>query len=259
MDLKNVIYEKDGAIATIKLNRPKQLNALSTEVLLDVEAALNEVEADDEVRVVIVTGEGRAFAAGADIAAMKDYDQLAGFDYCATGHKVYRHMEKINKPFIAAVNGYALGGGCEMTLACDLRIASSKAVFGLPETSLGIIPGYGGTQRLPRTIGVAKAKELIYTASNIKADKALEYGLVSKVVEPEALMDEARALAEKILKNAPVAVSLAKYAINNGIDMDIDRALNFENVVESTLFSTADKTEGMTAFVEKRDHKYIGH
>ena len=135
MDLKNVIYEKDGAIATIKLNRPKQLNALSTEVLLDVEAALNEVEADDEVRVVIVTGEGRAFAAGADIAAMKDYDQLAGFDYCATGHKVYRHMEKINKPFIAAVNGYALGGGCEMTLACDLRIASSKAVFGLPETS----------------------------------------------------------------------------------------------------------------------------
>ena len=160
MDLKNVIYEKDGAIATIKLNRPKQLNALSTEVLLDVEAALNEVEADDEVRVVIVTGEGRAFAAGADIAAMKDYDQLAGFDYCATGHKVYRHMEKINKPFIAAVNGYALGGGCEMTLACDLRIASSKAVFGLPETSLGIIPGYGGTQRLPRLVNKGIAKEM---------------------------------------------------------------------------------------------------
>lgn len=258
MELKYVIYEKNGAIATIKLNRPKALNALSTEVLLDVDAALTEVENDPEVRVGIITGEGRAFAAGADIAAMKDYGPLEGYDYCMAGHKVYRHIENINKPFIAAVNGFALGGGCELTLACDLRIASDKAVFGLPETSLGIIPGYGGTQRLQRLIGQAKAKELIFTASNIKADKALEYGLVSKVVTPEELMDEANKLANKILKNAPLAIAFAKYAINRGHDMDIDRALGFEATCESTLFATADKTEGMTAFVEKRDHHYTG-
>ena len=197
MELKNTIYEKQGNVAVIKLNRPKALNALNTELLQELETVVSAVEKDEEVRVAVITGEGKAFAAGADIAAMKDMNSMEGLAYEKTGQAVYRHIEEVRKPFIAAINGFALGGGCELTLACDLRIASTKAKLGLPETGLGIVPGFGGTQRLPRLIGDAKAKELIFTADIIGAEEALAVGLVNRVAEPEVLHEGMTAFVEK--------------------------------------------------------------
>ncbi len=252
MEFKNIIFEKQENIAIIKLNRPKALNALNTELLLELEQAVSDVENDSEIRVAIVTGEGKAFAAGADIAAMKDMNSIEGLTYAKTGQAVYRHIEEVRKPFIAAINGFALGGGCELTLACDLRIASTKAKLGLPETGLGIVPGFGGTQRLPRLIGDAKAKELILTADTIGAEEALAIGLVNRVTEPEALMEETMKLVKKILSKAPIAVGFAKDAINRGKQVDIDSAEALEALYVGMCFSTEDLHEGMTAFVEKR-------
>lgn len=252
MEFKNIIFEKQENIAIIKLNRPKALNALNTELLLELEQAVSDVENDSEIRVAIVTGEGKAFAAGADIAAMKDMNSIEGLTYAKTGQAVYRHIEEVRKPFIAAINGFALGGGCELTLACDLRIASTKAKLGLPETGLGIVPGFGGTQRLPRLIGDAKAKELILTADTIGAEEALAIGLVNRVTEPEALMEETVKLVKKILSKAPIAVGFAKDAINRGKQVDIDSAEALEALYVGMCFSTEDLHEGMTAFVEKR-------
>lgn len=252
MEFKNIIFEKQENVAIIKLNRPKALNALNTELLLELEQAVSDVENDSEIRVAIVTGEGKAFAAGADIAAMKDMNSIEGLTYAKTGQAVYRHIEEVRKPFIAAINGFALGGGCELTLACDLRIASTKAKLGLPETGLGIVPGFGGTQRLPRLIGDAKAKELILTADTIGAEEALAIGLVNRVTEPEALMEETMKLVKKILSKAPIAVGFAKDAINRGKQVDIDSAEALEALYVGMCFSTEDLHEGMTAFVEKR-------
>ena len=252
MELKNIIYEKQGSVAIIKLNRPKALNALNTELLQELEVVVSAVENDEEVRVAIVTGEGKAFAAGADIAAMKDMNSMEGLAYAKTGQAVYRHIDVVRKPFIAAINGFALGGGCELTLACDLRIASAKAKLGLPETGLGIVPGFGGTQRLPRLIGDAKAKELILTADTIGAEEAMAVGLVNRVVEPEALMEETMKLASCNHAKAPIAVGFAKDAINRGKQVDIDSAESLEALYVGMCFSTDDLHEGMTAFVEKR-------
>lgn len=258
MELKNVIYEKQDGIAVIKLNRPKAMNALNVELLADLKMALCEAEIDREIKVIIITGEGKAFAAGADIAAMKDMNAIEGLEYSKTGQTLYRSIEKIRKPVIAAVNGFALGGGFELTLACDLRIVSSKAKLGLPETGLGIIPGFGGSQRLARLVGDTKAKELIFTAGMLGPEDALNIGLINKVTEPEELMNEALKMAGKILKNAPIAVGYAKDAINRGRQVDIDSAEAMEALYVGMCFATEDLHEGMTAFVEKRPAQFQG-
>jgi enoyl-CoA hydratase len=253
MELKNVILEKEDKIAIVTISRPKALNALNTETLTELDYVLDKIESDNEVLAVILTGAGeKSFVAGADISEMKDKNVIEARKFGILGNKVFRRLELLEKPVIAAVNGFALGGGCEISMACDIRIASSNARFGQPEVGLGITPGFGGTQRLARLVGMGMAKELIYTAKNIKADEALRIGLVNKVVEPGELMNTAKELANTIAKNAPIAVKLSKQAINRGIQCDIDTALSFESEAFGECFSTEDQTDAMTAFVEKR-------
>lgn len=253
MELKNVILEKEDKIAIVTISRPKALNALNTETLTELDHVLDQIEDSDEVLAVILTGAGeKSFVAGADISEMKDKNVIEARKFGILGNKVFRRLELLEKPVIAAVNGFALGGGCEISMACDIRIASSNARFGQPETGLGITPGFGGTQRLARLVGMGMAKELIYTAKNIKADEALRIGLVNKVVEPGELMNTAKELANTIAKNAPIAVKLSKQAINRGIQCDIDTALSFESEAFGECFSTEDQKDAMTAFVEKK-------
>lgn len=256
MEFKNVLLKKENGIGYVTINRPKALNALNSETLNEIDLAFDEVANDDEILVVILTGAGeKSFVAGADISEMKDMNVIEGRKFGLLGNKVFRKIETIEKPVIAAVNGFALGGGCEISMACDFRIASTKAKFGQPEVGLGITPGFGGTQRLARHVGLGMAKELIYTARVIDAQEAYRIGLVNKVVEPEELLPEANKIANEILKNAPIAVSLCKQAINRGMQVDMDTAIAFEAEVFGECFSTEDQTEGMTAFVEKRKDK----
>lgn len=257
MELKNVIFEKEGNIGILTINRPKALNALNSETLQDLNTAIQHIEKENDVYVVILTGAGdKAFVAGADISEMKDLNEEQGKEFGLLGNKVFRRLEKLDKPVIAAINGFALGGGCEISMSCDIRIASSKAKFAQPEVGLGITPGFGGTQRLPRLVGMGKAKELIYTGNIIKADEALRIGLVNKVVDPEELMDEARTMAKKIASNAPIAVKLCKDAIDRGMQVDIDSAIAVEAEDFGKCFSTEDQTEGMSAFVERREKNF---
>lgn len=256
MEYKNVILEKEGKLALLTINRPKALNALNSETVMEIDSAIDEIAADDAVLAVIITGAGKSFVAGADITQMKDFNTLEGRKFSRLGNKVFRKLENLEKPVIAAVNGFALGGGCELSLACDIRIASSKAKFGQPEVGLGITPGFGGTQRLARVVGPGMAKELIYTAKMIKADEALRIGLVNSVFEPEKLLEEAKKLANTIASNAPVAVRMSKAAINRGIQCDIDTAVAYESEAFGECFSTEDQKEGMTAFVEKREKNF---
>ena len=249
---KTIKFDIKDGIGYITINRPEALNALNMDVLKDLKKVLAEIEAKDAVRVVIVTGEGRSFVAGADIVQMKKLTPVKGRQMMELGHEVMNTIESMEKPFIAAVNGFALGGGCELAMACDIRIASEKAKFGQPEVGLGIIPGFGGTQRLSRLVGPGMAKYLIYTADVIPADEAQRIGLVEKVVAPDALMDEAEATAQKIASKAPIAVGIAKSMINNGAEMDIKSASRLEIDGEAVCFATKDKAEGMAAFVEKR-------
>ncbi|MBE6066593.1 MAG: short-chain-enoyl-CoA hydratase [Clostridium lundense] len=256
MEFKNVILEKEGKVAIVKINRPQALNALNSETLKELDIIVDDLANDNEVLAVILTGGGdKAFVAGADITEMKELNTIEGRKFGILGNKVFRKLETLEKPVIAAIHGFALGGGCEIAMACDIRIATTKAKFGQPEVGLGITPGFGGTQRLPRLVGMGMAKQLIYTADIINAEEALRIGLVNKVVEVESLMDEAKALANKIAANAPVAVMLSKAAINRGMQCDIDTALFYESEVFGECFSTEDQTEGMTAFVEKRKEK----
>ena len=253
MELNNVIFEKEGNIGVLTINRPKALNALNSETLKDLDTAIDHIEKQDDIYVVILTGAGdKAFVAGADIAEMKDLNEEEGKEFGLLGNKVFRRLENLDKP----VNGFALGGGCEISMACDIRIATTKAKFAQPEVGLGITPGFGGTQRLPRIVGPGKAKELIYTGDMIKADEALRIGLVNKVVEPENLMEEAMSLAKKISNNAPIAVKLCKDAINRGIQVDIDSAVVIEAEDFGKCFATEDQTEGMSAFVERREKNF---
>lgn len=253
MEFKNVILEKNGNIAIVTINRPNALNALNSETLKELDIVVDTLANDDEILAVILTGAGKAFVAGADITEMKDLNTVQGRKFGILGNKVFRKLETLEKPVIAAVNGFALGGGCEISMACDIRIASQKAKFGQPESGLGITPGFGGTQRLSRLVGMGMAKQLIYTAEIINADEALRIGLVNKVVEPEKLMDEAKEMAKKIANNAPIAVKLCKAAINKGMQCDIDTAIAYESEAFGECFATEDQKEGMTAFVEKRD------
>lgn len=257
MELKNILLEKEGNIAIVTMNRPKALNALNSETLKELENVIEALEKDNEIYAVVLTGAGeKAFVAGADISEMKDLNEEQGKEFGLLGNKVFRRLENLDKPVIAAINGFALGGGCELAMACDIRIASAKAKFGQPEAGLGITPGFGGTQRLPRIVGLGKAKELIYTCDIIKADEALRIGLVNRVVEVEALLDEAKAMAKKIAVNAPIAVKLCKDAINRGMQVNIDEAIVIEASDFGKCFSTEDQKEGMTAFVERREKNF---
>lgn len=253
--MNTVLCEVNGHVAVVTINRPAALNALSTEVLEDLQAVLKEVDANKDVYAMIITGAGpKSFVAGADIAEMKDKTVEEAAAYSKLGNEVFRSIETFRCPVIAAVNGFALGGGNELAMSCDLRIASSKARFGQPEAGLGITPGYGGTQRLARLVGPTLAKELIYTCAPIKADRAYEIGLVNKVVEPETLMDEALALANTIAAQAPIAVALCKKCVNEGLQTDIDSGIAIEVDYFSKCFDTEDQKMAMTAFVNKEKH-----
>lgn len=248
---ETIKYEVNDRITLITVNRPQALNALNPQVLDELYKAFEMFESDENADVAILTGEGRAFVAGADIVAMSTMSTLEGRNLGINGHKLMNYMENIEKPIIAAVNGFALGGGCELSMACDIRIASTKAKFGQPEVGLGIIPGFGGTQRLPRLVGKGMAKYLIFTADTINADEALRIGLVEKVVEPEALMDEVYEIAKKISAKAQLAIGLAKSAINDGYNLDMKIASKIEIESFGQLFSTEDQKEGMSAFLNK--------
>lgn len=243
---------KKDHIAVVTMNRPEALNALNKAVFTDLEVALDDVEKDDEVYVVIITGAGRAFIAGADIGEMAPMNVAEGLAFSELGNRILMRVDMMEKPTIAAVNGFALGGGCELALSCDIILASEKAKFGQPEVGLGITPGFSGTQRLPRRVGVAKAKELIFSGKMIKADEAEKIGLVNAVYAPEALMDGALEMGKSFTKNAPIAVKYAKACIDRGMQMDIDDGIAVENELFAMCFATADQKEGMGAFLEKR-------
>ena len=247
-----VDYEVDGHVAVITINRPKALNALNAEVLGDIEAAFDAVDLS-EIRAIIITGAGeKSFVAGADIAAMSTMTKEQGEAFGKFGNDIFRKIETFPVPVIAAVNGFALGGGNELAMSCDIRICADNAVFGQPEVGLGITPGFGGTQRLARLIGVGKAKEMVYGARNIKADEAYRLGLVNAVYTQEELMPAAMKLASTIAKNAPIAVRNSKKAMNEGLQVDMDQAIVIEEKAFGGCFETEDQREGMTAFLEKR-------
>ena len=253
-----ILCQKSDGIATLTISRPKALNALNTETLLELKKNIIEAAKAEDVSVLIITGDGaKAFVAGADIAEMQKLAPLAGRSMTSLGQEVFTLIENIDKPVIAAVNGFALGGGCELAMACDIRIASDNAKFGQPEVNLGIIPGFGGTQRLPRLIGKGRAKYYICTGFMMTAQEALNVGLVEKVVKPEELMETCRLVARTIAEKAPVAVMMAKKAINHGLDMSLEAGVSYETEAYTTCFATQDRVEGMSAFLEKRPAKFI--
>ncbi len=259
MPYENILLEIRGAIGVIKINRPKALNALNSATLDDLLAAASELSENEAVKVVIVTGEGnKAFVAGADIAEMRPMNPVQGLIFSQKGHIAISALEKLSKPVIAAVNGYALGGGFEVALACDIIYASEKARLGFPEVTLGILPGFGGTQRTARLVGLAKAKELILTGRVITAQEAYEMGLLNKVLPDDQLMASVEELAAKILAAGPVGVRLAKACINKSLSLDIDSGLDFEAEAFGLCFGTEDQKEGMAAFLEKRTPTYSG-
>ena len=255
-DYSTLLFEQKGEIAIVKVNRPEALNALNATVLEELSDIFGEIDADDSIGIAILTGEGRAFVAGADIAAMKEMTALEGRAFMIKGQAVMQKIETVSKPVIAAVNGFALGGGCELAMACDFRFASEKAKFGQPEVNLGIIPGFGGTQRLPRLVGKGMAKMLIFSAEMIGAEEAKAIGLVEKVFPPEDLLAETEKFAKLILSKAPIAVRLAKVAINNGLNMDLPTGVNLEAEASATPFGSKDRVLGMTAFLNKRPAKF---
>ena len=254
--MTNVLLEKKGNIAVATINRPKALNALNSDVLTDLNELVDVVVADAEIRALVITGSGeKAFVAGADIGEMSTLTATEGEAFGKHGNDVFRRIETLPIPTIAAINGFALGGGCELSMSCDIRICSESAVFGQPEVGLGITPGFGGTQRLARLISPGMAKQLIYTAKNIKADEAYRIGLVNAVYPAEELMPAAEKLANTIANNAPIAVRACKKAINDGLQVDMDQAIVIEEKLFGSCFKTADQIEGMGAFLEKRKHE----
>jgi enoyl-CoA hydratase len=258
--MNNIIFEKENHIAIVTINRPKALNALNSETLKELNQTVDEIINDDDIYVVLVTGSGeKAFVAGADIIEMKDLNVIQGRKFSMLGNNIFRKLETMEKPVIAVLNGFTLGGGCELAIACDMRIASTKAKFGQPEVGLGITPGFGGTQRLSRLVGMGIAKELIFTGKIIDSNEAYRIGLVNKVVEPEKLMEEAKNLANIIASNAPIAIRFCKSAINRGMQMDMDTAIMYEAEVFGECYSTEDQKEGMEAFIEKRSKKFINN
>jgi enoyl-CoA hydratase len=247
-----ITYEAEGAVGVLTINRPKALNALNSQVLDELSEALDAVDLN-EIRVLILTGAGeKSFVAGADIGEMSSLTKAEGEAFGKKGNDLFRRIETFPIPVIAAINGFALGGGCEISMSCDIRICSENAVFGQPEVGLGITPGFGGTQRLARIVGVGKAKEMIYGARNIKADEAYRIGLVNNVYPLEELMPAAKKLATTIARNAPIAVRNCKKAINDGLQTDMDQAIVIEEKLFGDCFESYDQKEGMAAFLEKR-------
>ena len=247
-----ITYEVEGQIGIITINRPKALNALNSAVLDELDKTLDAVD-QEAIRCLILTGAGeKSFVAGADIGEMSTLTKAEGEAFGKKGNDVFRKLETFPIPVIAAVNGFALGGGCEISMSCDIRICSENAVFGQPEVGLGITPGFGGTQRLARIVGTGKAKEMIYGARNIKAEEAYRIGLVNNVYPAEELMPAAKKLACTIARNAPIAVRNCKRAINEGIQVDMDQAIVIEEKLFGSCFETCDQKEGMNAFLEKR-------
>lgn len=247
-----ITYEVEGQIGIITINRPKALNALNSAVLDELDKTLDAVD-QEAIRCLILTGAGeKSFVAGADIGEMSTLTKAEGEAFGKKGNDVFRKLETFPIPVIAAVNGFALGGGCEISMSCDIRICSENAVFGQPEVGLGITPGFGGTQRLARIVGTGKAKEMIYGARNIKAEEAYRIGLVNNVYPAEELMPAAKKLASTIARNAPIAVRNCKRAINEGIQVDMDQAVVIEEKLFGSCFETCDQKEGMNAFLEKR-------
>jgi enoyl-CoA hydratase len=258
-DYENLQVEKQDGIATLSVNRPDKLNALNEQTIRELADAVRALREDDQVRGVIVTGVGqKAFVAGADIAELSRMGPVDGVEVSRLGQRVFREIELSRKPIIAAVNGFALGGGCELTLACHLRIASENAKFGLPEVKLGIIPGYGGTLRLPRIVGKGRALELMLTGEMIDAQEAHRIGLVNRVVPQDQLLDETRKLMQIILRNGPIALGLAIECATRGMEMSIDDGLALESNLFGLLAATDDMREGMTAFLEKRKAEFRG-
>ena len=250
--MEMVLYEASGSIGTITINRPKALNALCSQVLDELNEILDSVDLET-VRCLIVTGSGeKSFVAGADIAEMSTLTKEQGEAFGKKGNDVFLKLEHFPIPTIAAINGYALGGGCELSMACDIRLCADNAVFGQPEVGLGITPGFGGTQRLARIVGPNIAKEMILTARNIKADDAYRIGLVNAVYPHDELMPAAQKMAARIAGNAPIAVRASKKAITEGLDLPIEEAVALEEKLFGSCFDTADQKEGMGAFLEKR-------
>ncbi len=257
MSYETLIYEKRAGVGTITLNRPEQKNAINDVMMQELSLLIGQVALDDEVKVVVVTGGMDFFAAGADIKLVRTIQSsFKAYDF--SRRSPIGDLEMLEKPAIAAISGFALGGGMELALACDLRIASETAVFGQPEINLGIMPGSGGTQRLPRLIGLTKAKELLFTGDTIDAQEAYRIGLVNKVVPAERLMDETIKMASRIASKPAMAIKATKIAVNGGVNMDLDSALRFESQAFGLLFSTEDQKEGVAAFVEKRQPNFKG-
>ena len=254
---QTIRYEKQDQIAIVTIDRPEALNALNGTVITELELVVTELENDRDVRCMILTGEGRSFVAGADIGEQYPLNLDGGRRWGQRGSALLRRIEKLEFPTIAAVNGFALGGGCELALSCDIILASEKAKFGQPEVGLGITPGFSGTQRLPRRVGVAKAKELIFSGKQIGAEEAKRIGLVNEVYAAEELLNKAVEMAKSFTANAPIAVKYSKACIDRGMQMDIDNGIALENELFAMCFATEDQKEGMGAFLEKRKEKHF--
>lgn len=253
MGFENLLMETTEGVATVTVNRPGALNSLTLETLEELATAVDEISRNADIRVAILTGAGsKAFVAGADIAMMQAMSPLAARNMALLAHAIFAAIERSGKPFIAAVNGYALGGGCELAMACDIRLASETARFGQPEVNLGIIPGFGGTQRLARLVGKGRALEIILSGEMLDAQEAHRIGLVNRVVAQGELLAEARQLARKIAAKGLVALQLCKTAIGNGLEMDLAKGCAYEAELFACCFSTTDQKEGMSAFLEKR-------
>lgn len=259
MPYNNLIIEINQGLAEVTINRPQALNALNAATIEELTHCFQALEVDGAVRVVILTGAGaKAFVAGADIAEMLALNPVGARDFARAGQRLFSLIEALSKPVIAAVNGFALGGGCELAMACDIRLASDKAKFGQPEINLGTIPGFAGTQRLPRLVGKGRAKELLLTGDIIDSQEAWRIGLVNKVVAADALVATARELAGKIAAKGTLAVQWCKEAVNRGVDMEMEQACAYEADLFALTFATEDRAEGMRAFVEKRPAQFKG-
>lgn len=252
MEYRQLIVTTEDHVCTIKINNPATLNALTTSLLTELNIALDEIEKDSDIFALVVTGEGRAFVAGADITEMADLSPAQGKKFGDFGAMVFRKIETLSKPVIAAINGFTLGGGCELAISCDIRIASETAKFGQPEVGLGITTGFSATCRLPRIVGVAKAKELLFTGNVITAAEALEIGLVNHVTKPEELMEKAMLMASTIASKAPIAVKYTKEAIDYGLNHDIGSSISYETDLFAKCFSTQDQKDAMKAFINKQ-------
>lgn len=259
MEYTTITFETDAdGIGVLTINRPDKLNALNADVIQELDACIAEIESRDEVKGVILTGAGsKSFVAGADIRQFTDLDPVQGYTFAQYGQRVFSRLERLPKPVIAAVNGYALGGGCELAMACHLRVASELATFGQPEVNLGIIPGYGGTQRLPRLVGRGLALEMILTGEHVTARRAYEIGLVNKVVVPAELMSAARQMMQTILNKGPVAVALSLNAVHAS-DRPLDQGLEHEALLFGQACGTEDFKEGAAAFLERRKPAFVG-